>query len=126
MKNKLDIIIESLVMYENKFLSTYWELYDNRNDDKLDFNIEGRKIFLNTIEELRKIRPISDYKIIKDLKYEGEKFRVLDLDYLKSLLIIKKLIIKGEWFDVINNFLNLNKNYNILQEKLYYNIINII
>lgn len=50
----------------------------------------------------------------------------LDLGYIKLFIVIKKSIVKGEWFDVINNFLNLAKQYNILQEKLYYSIINII
>ncbi|MGN0027770.1 MAG: hypothetical protein ACI33I_12325 [Clostridium sp.] len=126
MEKGLEVLIRELEEYENKYGRDYLEFFKDREDKTLEFNIEGKKKFLKVIQELKKIKPIKEYENIKKIKYEGELLDNLDIGYIKLFIVIKKSIVKGEWFDVINNFLNLAKQYNILQEKLYYSIINII
>ena len=115
MEKELKVLIEDLEEYEKKYGKDYWVFFEDRGNENLEFNIEGKKI-----------KPIKEYENIKKIKYEGEIIDTLDIGYIKFLIMIKKSIIKGEWFDVISNFLNLEKRYNILQEKLYYSIINIL
>lgn len=126
MGKELEVLIRELEEYENKYGEEYLEFFKDRGDKTLEFNIDGKKKFLKVIQELKKIKPIEEYENIKKINYEGELLDNLDLGYIKLFIVIKKSIVKGEWFDVINNFLNLAKQYNILQEKLYYSIINII
>lgn len=126
MGKELEVLIRELEEYENKYGKEYLEFFKDRGDKTLEFNIDGKKKFLKVIQELKKIKPIEEYENIKKINYEGELLDNLDLGYIKLFIVIKKSIVKGEWFDVINNFLNLAKQYNILQEKLYYSIINII
>ena len=125
MGKELEVLIRELEEYENKYGKEYLEFFKDRGDKTLEFNIDGKKKFLKVIQELKKIKPIEEYENIKKINYEGELLDNLDLGYIKLFIVIKKSIVKGEWFDVINNFLNLAKQYNILQEKLYYSIINI-
>ncbi|MDY6226535.1 MAG: hypothetical protein SPH93_02470 [Clostridium sp.] len=126
MGKELEVLIRELEEYENKYGKEYLEFFKDRGDKTLEFNIDGKKKFLKVIQELKKIKPIEEYENIKKINYEGELLDNLDIGYIKLFIVIKKSIVKGEWFDVINNFLNLAKQYNILQEKLYYSIINII
>ena len=126
MGKELEVLIRELEEYENKYGKEYLEFFKDRGDKTLEFNIDGKKKFLKVFQELKKIKPIEEYENIKKINYEGELLDNLDLGYIKLFIVIKKSIVKGEWFDVINNFLNLAKQYNILQEKLYYSIINII
>lgn len=126
MEQELGELIKELREYENKYGKYYLKFFKDRGNKTLEFNIEGKKKFLKVIQELKRIKPINEYDNIKKLKYEGEVLSSIDIGYIEFLIIIKKSIVKGEWFDAINNFLNLEKRYNILQEKLYYSIINII
>ena len=119
-------LIAELEEYEKRYGKEYWTFFEDRGNEKLEFNIEGKKVIFKFIEKLKGIKPIKEYENIKKLNYEGEIINTLDIGYIEFLIMIKKSIIKGEWFEVINNFLNLERRYNILQEKLYYSIINIL
>lgn len=126
MEKELEPLIKELKEYENKYGKDYLKFFKERGNKRLQFNIEGKEKFFKVIQDLKKIKPIKEYEHIKKLKYEAELLNSVDIGYIQFLIIIKKSIVKGEWFDVINNFLNLERRYNILQEKLYYSIINII
>jgi len=125
--NELNKLVEELINYENIYIEDYWKFYNIREHSELEFNVEGKKIFFKTLDGLKNIKPIREHDIIKKISTEEERRKVIiEDDYLYLLIIIKKSVIKGEWFDAINSFLNLERSYNILQEKLYYSIINII
>lgn len=126
MENELGNLIKKLEEYENKYGKYYLRYLSYKGDKSLEFNIEGKNTFFKFIQDLKKIKPIKEYDTIRKLNYEVELLNSIDIGYIEFLIIIKKSIVKGEWFDVINNFLNLERRYNILQEKLYYSIINII
>ena len=103
MEKELKVLIEDLEEYEKKYGKDYWVFFEDRGNENLEFNIEGKKAISKAIERLKKIKPIKEYENIKKIKYEGEIIDTLDIGYIKFLIMIKKSIIKGEWFDVISN-----------------------
>lgn len=123
---ELNKLYEDLINYEKIYGDVYWKCYEVRADSNQEFNIEGKRLFFRIIDVLKEIKPIGEHDIIKKLKTEEKRKVILEDDYLYLLVMIKKSVIKGEWFDAINSFLNLERSYNILQEKLYYSIINMI
>ena len=63
---------------------------------------------------------------MRTLKYPEGQILVLGDEYINYILEISEHMLKNEWYEVINSFYNLHINFNILQEKIYYKIINLI
>lgn len=126
MNKKLIGILEEIIEYQNDFIYDFLNNQANKDNLNLEFNIVGKKLFIKIISNLKFIEPITDYEIMRRLKYPEGKILVLGDEYIKYILEISEHILKNEWYEVINSFYNLQINFNILQGKIYNKIINLI
>ena len=126
LNKKLIGILEEIIEYQNDFIYDFLNNQANKDNLNLEFNIVGKKLFIKIISNLKFIEPITDYEIMRRLKYPEGKILVLGDEYIKYILEISEHILKNEWYEVINSFYNLQINFNILQGKIYNKIINLI
>lgn len=126
MNKKLIWILEEIIEYRNDFICDFLNNQESKDNINLEINIVGKKLFIKIIKNLKSIEPITDYEIMRTLKYPEGQILVLGDEYINYILEISEHMLKNEWYEVINSFYNLHINFNILQEKIYYKIINLI
>lgn len=126
LNKKLIWILEEIIEYRNDFICDFLNNQESKDNINLEINIVGKKLFIKIIKNLKSIEPITDYEIMRTLKYPEGQILVLGDEYINYILEISEHMLKNEWYEVINSFYNLHINFNILQEKIYYKIINLI
>lgn len=94
MNKKLIGILEEIIEYQNDFIYDFLNNQANKDNLNLEFNIVGKKLFIKIISNLKFIEPITDYEIMRRLKYPEGKILVLGDEYIKYILEISEHILK--------------------------------
>lgn len=114
MNKKLIWILEEIIEYRNDFICDFLNNQESKDNINLEINIVGKKLFIKIIKNLKSIEPITDYEIMRTLKYPEGQILVLGDEYINYILEISEHMLKNEWYEVINSFYNLHINFNIL------------
>lgn len=94
LNKKLIGILEEIIEYQNDFIYDFLNNQANKDNLNLEFNIVGKKLFIKIISNLKFIEPITDYEIMRRLKYPEGKILVLGDEYIKYILEISEHILK--------------------------------
>lgn len=93
-------------------------------------NEEYKKEFINFIENLKNIKPLTNEEYIKYNKFNEDYSTCLFVDtkmvHLKALMKIKKYILKDNWYKVLDSLIKLDRSYDLLEKKVYYSLIEIL
>ena len=93
-------------------------------------NKEYKREFFLFIEELKKIKPYSSKEYVKYNKFEENMLSCIFADYrmyhIQLLTKIKKCILKEDWKMVLEFVSELDRGCELLDNKIYYSIIEIL
>lgn len=93
-------------------------------------NDECKKEFFNFIEEYKKIKPFTMIEFVKYNRFNEDRLSCIFMAYsmkqIKYLGKIKVSILKENWYDVLENIIELYRAYDLLEPKIYYSIIDIL
>lgn len=91
---------------------------------------EYKKEFFIFIEKLREIKPFDNEEYVKYNKFNDKKLSCIFVNYrmnhIKYLTEIKKYILEENWYMVLESISELDRGCEILSEKIYYSIIDVL
>lgn len=93
-------------------------------------NDECKKEFFNFIEEYKKIKPFTMIEFVKYNRFNEDRLSCIFMAYsmkqIKYLGEIKLSILKENWYNALENIIELYRAYDLLEPKIYYSIIDIL
>lgn len=133
---ELKKLMKKLYNQEKKYGEYLYKYGEYENKQILEINIESKAVLKEFIKELKNIGAYTCseeyiYKIKLKNKFVRYNDYVYDngighMDYIKKLTKIKLFIIKGLYFNAVNELINFEHEYDILLKSKYENIIKLI